>query len=405
MRIDAVAERSIDTRDERVKLVANVLGRQETSGTRTRCLQPLAPTRILAAGGCGSHCEDGLPQHAAEGVVRTRGRVLRPMRSMEADGTSGGKRAAGTGPKQVFGAATVLALIGLAAAWVMTWIPVWPCTLFEHFRVQYVVVGVVLIALVIALGVRGWFDVAAIATLVHALPLAADLTKSPRSEPASGIEIRVLVLNVLTENRHFDQVRQLIADEKPDVVGLVEVDERWITEVAPAVRDFTRRLEAPRRDNFGVALYVRGRMSGAIEKLGSDLPSVVADLAIRDAGLRVVLTHPMPPIDTNATRLQERQLAALAERVRVLEDPVVVIGDFNTTPWSRVFARLIGRTGLCDSRAGFGIQASFPADMAVMRIPIDHLLASCAVGVRARRIGPQVGSDHLPVVVDLVIPR
>ena len=96
---------------------------------------------------------------------------------------------------------------------------------------------------------------------------------------------------------------------------------------------------------------------------------------------------------------------AVAERVRTLEEPAVVIGDLNTTPWSRLFARLVERTGLCDSRAGFGIQASFPSDMAFLRIPIDHLLASCAVGVRARRIGPQVGSDHLPVIAGLTIPR
>ena len=51
------------------------------------------------------------------------------------------------------------------------------------------------------------------------------------------------------------------------------------------------------------------------------------------------------------------------------------------------------------------LAASFPSDMAVLRIPVDHLLASCSIGVRERRIGPQVGSDHLPVIVDLTIPR
>lgn len=84
---------------------------------------------------------------------------------------------------------------------------------------------------------------------------------------------------------------------------------------------------------------------------------------------------------------------------------MIVMGDLNATPWSRPFAWLRERTGLCDSRAGFGIQASFPAASALLRIPIDHLLASCPIGVRERRIGRDVGSDHLPVVVDLVVPR
>jgi endonuclease/exonuclease/phosphatase (EEP) superfamily protein YafD len=324
---------------------------------------------------------------------------------MEAGGSSGGERVAVSLPKQLVSAATALGVIGLAAAWALTWIPGWPFTLLEHFRVQYVVAGAVLLGAVLALRMRGWADVAAIATLVHAMPLAADLTRSPRSGPAGGAEIRVLMLNVLTENRRFDQVRQLIADEKPDIVGLVEVDRRWIAGVAPAVADFAGRLEEPRDDNFGVALYVRGRMTGAIERLGSDLPTAIADVEIRGAHLRVVLTHPVPPISSDAMKLQEQQIAAVAGRANALEEPVVVTGDFNTTPWSRVFAGLVEQSGLCDSRAGFGIQTSFPSDLAILRIPIDHLLASCSIGVRARRIGPQVGSDHLPVIVDLTIPR
>jgi endonuclease/exonuclease/phosphatase (EEP) superfamily protein YafD len=69
-------------------------------------------------------------------------------------------------------------------------------------------------------------------------------------------------------------------------------------------------------------------------------------------------------------------------------------------------ARRLGTgLGLCDTRAGFGLQASFPAWSAVMRIPIDHVLASCSIGVRDRWIGPDIGSDHLPVLIDLVVPR
>lgn len=322
---------------------------------------------------------------------------------MEPGGSSGGERA--TGPKQWLIAAMALAVLGLAAAWVVAWIPMWPCTLLEHFRVQYVVGGGALLAVAVALRMRGWSDVAAIATLLHGLPVAADLTRSPQPGPSDGAAIRVLLLNVRTENSRFDQVRRLIAEEKPDLIGLVEVDERWIAGVAPAVRDFAGRIEQLRSDNFGVALYARGQMTGASESLGGSLPTVVADVAIGDVRLRVLLTHPMPPVSGGAYELQARQLAAVAERARASAGPILVMGDFNATPWSRLFARLRRDTGLCDSRAGFGVQASFPADMAVVRIPIDHLLASCSIGVRDRRIGRDVGSDHLPVIVDLVVPE
>jgi endonuclease/exonuclease/phosphatase (EEP) superfamily protein YafD len=128
---------------------------------------------------------------------------------------------------------------------------------------------------------------------------------------------------------------------------------------------------------------------------------VVARVPLGGAALAVIVTHPMPPVSAGALAQQEAQLAAVAARARQLAAPVVVLGDLNATPWSRPFARLRAHAGLCDSRRGFGLQATFPAAAGRLGIPIDHLLVSCTVAVRARRIGRDVGSDHLPVIVDL----
>jgi endonuclease/exonuclease/phosphatase (EEP) superfamily protein YafD len=36
-----------------------------------------------------------------------------------------------------------------------------------------------------------------------------------------------------------------------------------------------------------------------------------------------------------------------------------------------------------------------------MRVPIDHLLHSDTLSVVDRRLGPAMGSDHFPLIVDL----
>jgi endonuclease/exonuclease/phosphatase (EEP) superfamily protein YafD len=324
---------------------------------------------------------------------------------MEADVSRGDAGSETSLPKRVLVALMLLATLGLGGVWLVAWIPTWPCTLFEHFRVQYVVIGVLLLVACAALRLRRCVDAIAIVTLLHALPIAADLTASRRSAPAGGAPVRILLANVWTEGEGFAKVRQLIADEKPDLIGLVEVDRRWLRELAPALGGYAGRIEEPREDNFGIALYARGPLSGTVEPLGSPLPSVIAEVLVDGVRLRVLVTHPLPPVDSEAYRQQERQLDAVAERARAATDSDVVMGDFNATPWSRPFVRLLHRTGLCDSRAGFGVQASFPSGRAALRIPIDHLLASCSIGVGDRRIGPDIGSDHLPVIADLVIPR
>jgi endonuclease/exonuclease/phosphatase (EEP) superfamily protein YafD len=302
-------------------------------------------------------------------------------------------------------AATALAVVGLVGACLVPLVPVWPCMLLEHFHVQYAVVGGMVVAATAGLGMRGYFDAAAIAMLVQLITLAPDLCGTPQPIPEGGVAIRVLLLNVHTESRGFDRVRRLIEDVRPDVIGLVEVSRGWLDELAPAVAGYAGRLEQPRDDNFGVALYARVPLAGSIEALGGPLPSVVAGVTIDGASLGILLVHPLPPVSEAAVAAQDEALDAVAERARRMAGPLVILGDFNATPWSTPFRRLLARSGLCDSRAGFGIAASFPAASAIVRIPIDHVLASCAIGVRDRRIERDVGSDHLPVVIELVVPR
>ncbi len=80
------------------------------------------------------------------------------------------------------------------------------------------------------------------------------------------------------------------------------------------------------------------------------------------------------------------------------------MGDFNATPWSYPFRRLVGETDLTNSQRGFGLDASFPADNSVLiRVPIDHLLHNDGLVVIDRRLGPPLGSDHFPLVVDLAV--
>jgi endonuclease/exonuclease/phosphatase (EEP) superfamily protein YafD len=215
----------------------------------------------------------------------------------------------------------------------------------------------------------------------------------------------VLVFNVHTESSSFAAARRLIEDTRPDVIGLVEVDRRWLEALAPSLTGYAGRLEATRSDNFGVALYTRWPLSGAIQHFASELPAAVAHLAFNGAELDVVLIHPPPPVSGRALAAQIAQLDAVAERVHQIPGPVVVMGDYNATPWSQPFLRLVTRSGLCDSRAGNGLAASYPAASAALRIPIDHALITCSIGVADRRVERDVGSDHLPVIIDLVVPK
>src|SRR5688572_10912771 len=88
------------------------------------------------------------------------------------------------------------AALGVLASIVLPLIPAWPFVLFEHFRFQYVWVGLLVVAACSGLQLRGWFDAVLAATLINALWIVPDLSRSARPLP-NGTPLRVLSLNVL----------------------------------------------------------------------------------------------------------------------------------------------------------------------------------------------------------------
>ncbi len=108
------------------------------------------------------------------------------------------------------------------------------------------------------------------------------------------------------------------------------------------------------------------------------------------------LIHPSLPF----ARRNTPELATLAERIRRTGGSRIVVGDMNCTEGSPHFTDFLRDAGLRDSRLGFGRQPSWPTDWPY-RIALDHAFVSDDLAVLDRRLGPMIGSDHFPLVLDL----
>ncbi len=296
---------------------------------------------------------------------------------------------------------------GVAAATLLALAPWWPLTLFEHFRVQYLLLAIPCAA--VALALRRWrlFDLAAIAMLLNVIVLGASLGGAGPPPAPGAVPLRVLSLNVHTASTAHDRVRALIDELAPDVVALTEVDARWLEALAPSLAGYLGRVEHPRADNFGIALYHRRPLRRAeVIEPGDGLPTIIAALELDGADVTVIVTHPMPPVSARGAAQQRRQLDAIAARVRALPGPRVLLGDLNATPWSRPFQRLRRGAGLRDSLEDRPAEPTYPTSFPLLGIPIDHALVSAEVAVRRRRVERDVGSDHWPLYLELAIaPR
>jgi endonuclease/exonuclease/phosphatase family metal-dependent hydrolase len=238
---------------------------------------------------------------------------------------------------------------------------------------------------------------------------------------------RILTYNVhrcvgLDRRLDVGRVADVIADERPDIVALQEVDVgRARTGGVDQAHDLARRLGMVSR--FNAALRVEEEQYGDAvltarpERLikAGPLPGyariprleprgalwVAIDLG-RKRELQVINTHlGLVP------REQQIQAAALAKDWlggRGRRDPLILLGDFNATQRTVVHrtlaASLSDAHGLRPDRGPR--VATFPASMPMLRI--DHVFVSAGVRVVALRPATsaraRLASDHLPLVMD-----
>jgi endonuclease/exonuclease/phosphatase (EEP) superfamily protein YafD len=289
----------------------------------------------------------------------------------------------------------------------------WAFELASHFRLQY---AVILSLLAVAFAGRGalvWAGFFGLGAAINLVVIAPYLVPIQRLPPASAmdIQLRVLLLNVHSTNTRHERVLDLVRADAPDLVGLLEVDDQWLEALSPLRSQYPHLVAEPRDDNFGIALYSRMPLSEAqvVYLSEAGVPSIRARLAgkpLATGGVTpfLVLTHPLPPSSPDQFRLRNEQLHALALTVGEL-DPVILLGDLNVTPWSPYFRQLLREGRLRDTARGFGLRGTWPAQFPPLRIPIDHCLVSAGVDVLERRVGPALGSDHLPLRVTLRFPK
>lgn len=97
--------------------------------------------------------------------------------------------------------------------------------------------------------------------------------------------------------------------------------------------------------------------------------------------------------------------SSLARRwVAGRHDPTIVAGDFNTPVESRIFRRNWGDLTDAFSRAGAGF--GMTKYNGWIRARIDHVLSGPEWRADRAVVGPDLGSDHRPLIVDLtLLPR
>ena len=279
----------------------------------------------------------------------------------------------------------------------------WALELASHFRPHLAASLALLCPIWLARRHRRLAVGCALFAVINALPVLALLWPAAAAGAGATAPLRVVAINVETSNRRADLVLDFLHRADADVILLMEVDDRWLAALAPLRAAYPHVLAEPRDDNFGIVLFSRlpTTNSNVIALGDAAVPSIEATVTAGGRQIHLLGTHALPPGTPEYARLRNDQFRQIAAHVRRQTLPTVVVGDLNATPWSPYFADLLRESGLKNSSQGLGLFGSWPAWLPLGRLPLDHCLISASIQTSGKRVGPQVGSDHLPVVVEL----
>ena len=285
------------------------------------------------------------------------------------------------------------ALCGLAAP-LLT--PLWlGFDVFSQFTIQFAIFAVACAAGLLSGG--GWKLALPVAIGgMLALSLWADAHRSPGfAAPSAEGTIRVMTFNTWGRNHDIEAIAAEVRRQRPDIVGMMEF--------APPKEKLPAMLEdilphhgnCKNRKHCFLGFFSRW----PIEKITG------RSMWIGPAYLHAIVRAPSGPLHVfvvHALRFpwlgsQLKQVKAMARLVRKAKGPKIVLGDFNTTPFSIVMRTFVKRSHL--ARRTF--IPSWPAWAGPLpQLAIDHVFASRDLRtVAGPFLGSSAGSDHFPVIL------
>lgn len=281
----------------------------------------------------------------------------------------------------------------------------WLVDIFSHFPVQYAFLALIIFSICL------WKKCVALAVLAGflcALNIGAiaaiDVGETIHAARYAQTPVNVFSANLHLHNEDLSKLKKELQVIDPDILLLLEVTPVHFKQLQSVIQAYPYHVE---KGSFGgpeigfVFLSKMPVLNNHVTQLSQVCNFILeATIEINQKPVIFYGVHSQRPDSRNYLE-RKNQLLQLARHIKEQSLPVIVAGDFNTTPYSPIFRAFINITGLTDSREGFGWQPSWPTYFPPLWIPIDHVLVTPDIQVRKRTTGSFIGSDHYPVIAEL----
>lgn len=296
----------------------------------------------------------------------------------------------------------LLSLTVLVLGFLGRWL--WPFDLLTSFRVHCI--AALILAAIVLLGVRDWKNgvVAALAAALAAIPLFDYLAPARQgSLPVEGEpSLRALSLNIWFRNEDATRLVDYLAKSGADIVVLQEIAQSQGTLLHSKLEMYPYAYVEGAGESDTV-LFSRWPITAAetVRLSSNGVSAIRATIDWNARPITLVAAHLHWPIGPRTSDRRNTELAGLAVLAQSDRGPLLMLGDFNITPWSPHFRAFLDASGLHDCTLGHGLDPTWPSQVIALGIRIDHCFASPHWRSLDARVGPAVGSDHRPMLVEL----
>jgi endonuclease/exonuclease/phosphatase (EEP) superfamily protein YafD len=235
-----------------------------------------------------------------------------------------------------------------------------------------------------------------------------------RPAPTGAATVRVMTHNIFGLNIDMARVASVIQKENPDIIAFQE----YFPEQANALHalltsSYPYSVHCAGGKRANLALYAK--LPFQLEMAPADCPSnayglqrtahIIARFTEPNGSQFSVMTTHMDwpfPIERQRTEFEAAEANANA-----VKGPLVVVGDFNSTPWSYAMKSFESVTGLHrETRNLITYPKLFTLGELVRTQPFLALDQVFERGLSVTELhrGPETGSDHLPVIFTFEVP-
>ncbi len=282
--------------------------------------------------------------------------------------------------------------------------------LFSHFVFQYAIGGFLIgIALLYCRNLRFAFLAFAICFLCIAeIYVKTDWVSNDQAQSTD--------FSIASYNRRYNLENHApfidwVRENNFDVIVLLEARASHVKASKDLKEKYPYQIHEPRKDAFGMIVMSKHPFANTrkipLKRYAFYNFAVNVVLQLPDGkDVSIYAVHPPPPTSADLIAQRNNDMYATANAISSDKaSAIIMAGDWNITPYSPYFAKLLELSGLKYEISSPFPPATWPSHFLIplFQIPIDHVLSKGNIHLIEKKRGPAMGSDHYPVVARFAV--